>query len=68
MTAPEIAEYLVNLHTLLTAQDAAGGINKSNTLVDEYNKQWGLLKEAITNQKESNDGREHEESKAGRRL
>lgn len=42
----EIAQYLVNLHTLMEAQDDVG-LNKSTLLADEYNKHWGLLRTAI---------------------
>lgn len=42
----EIAQYLVNLHTLMEAQDDVGLI-KSSLLADEYNKHWGLLRTAI---------------------
>lgn len=48
----ELAEYLVNLHNLLTAQDQAGGLTKSTTLLDEYNTNWDLLKETITKENE----------------
>lgn len=46
MTKNEIAEYLVNLHTLMEAQDDVG-LNKSTLLADEYNKHWGLLRTEI---------------------
>jgi hypothetical protein len=42
----DIAQYLVNLHTLMEAQDATG-VTKSTLLVNEYNKHWGLLRTAI---------------------
>lgn len=48
----ELAEYLANIHTLLTAQDQAGGLSKSQTLLDEYNRSWGLLKDAIEKENE----------------
>lgn len=46
----EIAEYLVNLHTLLTAQDETGGLLKSQVLTEEYNRNWDLLKKEIENE------------------
>lgn len=46
MNKAEIAFYLVNLHTLMEAQDDVG-LNKSALLADEYNKHWGLLRTAI---------------------
>lgn len=48
----ELAQYLVNLHTLLEAQAATGGLNKSTTIVDEYNKNWDMLKDTITKENE----------------
>lgn len=48
----ELALYLVNLHTLLSAQDQAGGLSKSQTLLDEYNRSWGLMKDAIAKEDE----------------
>ncbi len=57
MDKATLAQYLVNLHTLLSAQDAVGSIQKSEVLLKEYEEQWGLLKEAITNQKEATDER-----------
>lgn len=53
----ELAEYLANLHTLLTAQDQVGGLIKSKTLLVEYNTNWGLLKDTI--EKESKDETRH---------
>lgn len=44
----ELATYLVNLHTLLTAQEQVGSIAKSRTIVDEYNANWEKLKQMIT--------------------
>lgn len=49
----ELAEYLANLHTLLSAQDQAGGLSKSRTLLDEYNTTWGVLKDAIEKEKDN---------------
>lgn len=45
-----IANYLVNLNALLAAQESTG-LEKSSILAEEYNRQWGLLKEAIENDK-----------------
>lgn len=36
-TKYELAEYLVNLHTLLEAQERTG-VQKSKVIVDEYNR------------------------------
>lgn len=49
----ELASYLVNLHNLLEAQEAAGSVQKSTTLAEEYEKNWSLLKSTIT--KENSD-------------
>lgn len=48
----DIAQYLVNLHTLLQAQDSAGGLLKSGTLAAEYETNWGLLKDTINKENE----------------
>ena len=48
MTRAEMAEYLVNLHTLLQAQESAGGIKKSQALLDEYNTVWDAFKTELT--------------------
>lgn len=55
MSKTEIAEYLVNLHTLLTAQEQTGS-KKSDVILDEYNKNWKLLKDEI-NKENSNETR-----------
>lgn len=49
----ELAQYLTNLHTLLSAQDQAGGLSKSQVLLDEYNRSWGQLKDAIAKENEN---------------
>lgn len=46
-TKQELASYLTNLHHLMEAQEATA-VAKSQVLVDEYNKIWGELKTAIT--------------------
>lgn len=46
-TKEDLASYLVNLHTLMEAQEATA-VAKSQLLVDEYNRTWGELKTAIT--------------------
>lgn len=43
----ELAGYLANLHSLMEAQQATGGLNPSSTLAVEYDKNWELLKETI---------------------
>lgn len=53
MNKAEISEYLVNLHTLIQAQTSSVNSIPSATLAAEYDKYWGLLKEAI--QKESKE-------------
>lgn len=53
MNKAETAEYLVNLHSLLQAQEATGVTQKSRVLIDEYNKHWTKLKEFI--QKDNED-------------
>jgi hypothetical protein len=55
MNKAELAQYLVNLHTLLDAQSKDAMAIPSTTLGDEYKRNWGLLKEAIA--KEKNDER-----------
>ena len=44
MNRYEMAAYLVNLHTLLEAQEKAGGIKKSQALLNEYNSVWDSFK------------------------
>lgn len=63
----ELASYLVNLHNLLEAQEAAGSVQKSSTLAEEYEKNWSLLKSTIT--KENSDearNRNHRDFDEGR--
>lgn len=48
----ELAEYLINLHAIMSAQEETGGLMKSRLLVDEYNKQWGVLKSIIEKENE----------------
>jgi hypothetical protein len=43
----ELAEYLVNLNTLLEAQ-ASTGITKSSVIAEEYDRVWDELKSTIT--------------------
>ncbi len=45
MNKYELAQYLVNLHTLMQAQSNA--VNVSTTLAAEYTRCWDQLKEAI---------------------
>lgn len=54
-TKYEIAEYLVNLHTLLDAQQRTVTL-PSTTIAEEYNRQWAVLKDLI-NQEQSNETR-----------
>lgn len=49
MDKQDLAMYLVNLHTLLQAQTASVH-NPSNTLANEYNLHWEILKETIDNE------------------
>lgn len=51
-TKYEIADYLVNLHTLIDAQRQNGNSTPSTTLADEYEKNWGELKDIITKENE----------------
>lgn len=48
MNKYELAQYLVNLHTLMEAQDAAG-LQKSKAVAEEYTRTWGQLKQEIEN-------------------
>lgn len=52
MNKTEIASYLVSLHTLIDAQTKGQTSVASMILADEYEKHWGLLKEAITKEKD----------------
>lgn len=52
MNKGEIAQYLVNLHTLMNAQQATGA-NPSTLLADDYRKNWDLLKSTITKENEN---------------
>lgn len=47
----ELSAYLVNLHTLMQAQTASVSM-ASQTLAAEYDKHWGLLKDAIAKENE----------------
>lgn len=49
MSKYELAQYLVNLNTLIQAQ-TANISNASSTLATEYTRCWGQLKEAIQNE------------------
>lgn len=62
MNKSEIASYLASLHTLMDAQFANPVADVSKTLAAEYEKHWGLLKEAIA--KENAD--EARQSERGR--
>jgi len=42
-----LAQYLVNLHTLLSAQASGAHSVPSAVLSEEYNKSWALLKEKL---------------------
>lgn len=65
MTKNDIASYLVSLHTLLDAQSKGSHSIPSNSLADEYEKHWELLKEAI--QKENEDeARQSQRQRTGR--
>lgn len=71
MNKADLAQYLVNLHTLLQAQDSAGGLVKSDTLIAEYDKNWDLLKDTINKENEDetrngNDDRQRPETGADR--
>lgn len=46
MNKVELADYLVNLHTLMQAQ-TSNVSNASATLAEEYERCWGQLKETI---------------------
>lgn len=54
-TKYELAQYLINLHNLMLAQQAAGVNLASTTLSEEYDRNWGLLKDSITNPEETDD-------------
>lgn len=51
MNKQDLAQYLVNLHTLMDAQKAIGA-NPSTIFADEYQKVWDLLKSTITKENE----------------
>jgi hypothetical protein len=55
MDKAALAQYLVNLHTLMDAQSHVGGSIPSTTLADEYNRTWDSLKETI--KKENDNGK-----------
>ncbi len=46
MNKADLAQYLVNLHTLMAAQ-ASGIANPSQTLAAEYERGWAELKSII---------------------
>lgn len=47
MTKVELAQYLVNLHTLLDAQSKGATAIPSTVLSEEYERNWSLLKQEI---------------------
>lgn len=47
MNKAELAQYLVNLHTLLSAQASSAHSVPSAVLSAEYERSWALLKEKI---------------------
>lgn len=61
-----LASYLVNLHTIMEAQEAMGTIQKSRVLADEYNRGYAELKKLIEDETRGNngeqDGRQDERS------
>lgn len=52
MNKAETAEYLVNLHTLMDAQEATGGGSKSKVLLQEYHREWESLKNLINEEQD----------------
>lgn len=63
MNKIELADYLVNLHTLLEGQERTG-LQKSNVLGKEYQKHWDLLKQEIAN--ETRDDKDNDGGDEGR--
>lgn len=57
MNKAEIASYLVSLHTLLEAQSMGQHSIPSSALSAEYDKHWGLLKDAIAKENENEKDR-----------
>lgn len=53
MNKQDLAQYLVNLHTLMTAQSQGQHSMVSNTLAQEYERVWGELKETIKKEQEN---------------
>lgn len=49
----ELASYLTNLHTLLEAQSKGVVSVPSTVLAEEYERNWGLLKDIITKENEN---------------
>lgn len=47
MNKAELAQYLVNLSTLLDAQNRSAAAVPSQVLTAEYDKHWAMLKDAI---------------------
>lgn len=47
MSKAELAQYLVNLNTLLAAQSSAAHSVPSAVLSAEYDRNWALLKQEI---------------------
>lgn len=54
MNKVELAQYLANLHTLLSAQ-ASGVANPSAVLSAEYDRAWAQLKQEIANETRTSD-------------
>lgn len=66
MNKVEIAGYLVNLHTLLEAQSKGQTSVPSSVLAAEYEKHWGLLKEAIAKENADDEARRSEHGRESR--
>lgn len=51
MTKYDLVDYLANLHFLLEGQEKTG-IEKSRTLLREYNRAWDELKQLIKDEED----------------
>lgn len=56
MSKAELAQYLVNLNTLLAAQSSAAHSVPSAVLSAEYDRNWALLKQEIENEERNETG------------
>lgn len=53
MRKDEIAQYLVNLESLMATIQATGSRQRPRWMIDEYNRNWELLKQGVEDEARS---------------